>query len=376
MRVVDGVIYVACEDELTILHDRNGDGEADYYENFRNLIAPGAGAWRQAFGLEVDDEGYFYFGRGRGRWGSEYRHGIIRVSPDGREMEVIATGFRQPWAIGLSPEGRVTVSQQEGPWVPQTPVHKIDIETRQGSFYGHTPDRREEDEDYPRPLGFEPPIVWMPRHVDNSGAGQVWVESDDWGLPRGTMLHLSGSARVMQLFHEQVNGDRQGGVVPLARLRTWRPRMGRFHSADGQLYAIGLYPEGSLERVRHTGTKAHVPTGLHAHENGLRIRFNHPVGSAASDVTRYTIHRWNYRWTGNYGSDLYSVDNPGQLGQDPVEISAAIWLDDGKELFLEIPDMKPAMQMRISYELEAADGTAMQEDIYSTIHALSPPWEP
>ncbi len=380
LRVLGDEIYVATEDELTVLRDRNGDGEADFYGNLHNLIAPGAGAWRQAFGLEIDDEGAFYFARGRGRWGSPYTNGIIRVSPDGDSMEVIATGFRQPWAIGLSPDGNVTVSQQEGPWVPQTPVHMIDTESRQGAFYGFDPNNFRAEDPYPRDRGYEPPIVWLPRHIDNTGSGQVWVESDEWGLPAGTMLHLSGASRVLQLFHEQVDGDRQGAVVSLGRLNMWRPRMGRFHPGDGQLYVIGPFPEGALERVRHTGSPAHVPVALHAHKNGLRIRFNHPVSAAAADPANYRIRRWNYEWSQAYGSDFFSVENPGQRGQDPVEVTTVLPVDSDekghREIFLEIPDMRPAMQLRLSYTFEAADGTSVSDEIYSTIHALRPAWLP
>ncbi len=378
LRVLGDEIYVATEDELTVLRDRNGDGEADFYGNFHNLITPGAGAWRQAFGLEVDDEGAFYFARGRGRWGSAYTNGIIRVSPNGDSMEVIATGFRQPWAIGLSPEGHVTVSQQEGPWVPQTPVHMIDTESRKGAFYGFDPNNFRSEDPYPRDLGFEPPIVWLPRHIDNTGSGQVWVESNEWGVPPGTMLHLSGGSRVLQLFYDKVDGDRQGGVVALARLNMWRPRMGRFHPGDRQLYVIGPFPEGALERVRYTGNTVHVPVALRAHENGLRIRFNHPISPDAADPENFRILRWNYEWSQAYGSDFFSAENPGQRGQDPVEVTAVLPVESNesghREIFLEIPDMQTAMQLRLSYRLKAADGTPMSDEIYSTIHALRPSW--
>jgi mono/diheme cytochrome c family protein len=372
VRVVGGKIYVSGEDELTILHDRNGNGEADYYQNFHNLIAPGAGAWRQAFGLEVDSEGNFYFARGRGR--ADQSNGIVRISSDGRKMEVIATGFRQPFGIGISPQDRVTVSQQEGTWVPQTPVHKIDLESRKGSFYGYDPRRNRKEDPYPRALGYEPPLVWLPRDVDNSGGGQVWVDSDLWGLPRGQMLHLSyGQGTLLQLFHEEVNGDRQGGVAPVVRFRRVRPRAGRFHPQDGQLYVAGISPGGGFERVRHTGEKAHLPVALGAYENGLRLAFNHPLDpSAATNVSNYTVHQWNYRWSEGYGSEFYSVKNPAMLGEDPVEVLSARLIENGREIFLEIQEMVPVMQMRITYELKAGDGTMMKEEIHNTIHGLRP----
>jgi mono/diheme cytochrome c family protein len=378
VKVVGGKIYVSCEDELTILHDRDGNGEADFHENFRNLTAPGAGAWRQAFGLEVDGEGNFYFARGQGHPQAGQQNGVIRVSADGSRMELIATGFRQPFGMGISPEGRITVSQQEGTWVPQTPVHMIDLQTRQGSFYGYDPNRNRKEKPYPRELGYEPPLLWLPRDVDNSGAGQAWVHSDRWGLPRGQMLHFSyGRGTVMQVMHEEVNGDRQGAVAHVAKFRRAHPRSGMFHPLDGQLYAFGHSPAGAFERVRFTGRNAHLPIAFHAHENGVRMRFNHPLNPAgATRVSNYAVHRWNYRWTGGYGSEFYSLKRPGSLGEDPVEVLSAHVLGEGREIFLHIPEMTPVMQMRVGYQIEAADGSKIKQEIHHTIHALGPAFVP
>jgi hypothetical protein len=167
------------------------------------------------------------------------------------------------------------------------------------------------------------------------------------------------------------------GAAPAEGL-SWlelRPRTGRFRSQDGQLYLVGLN-SGGFKRVRHTGEKVHLPVSLHAHENGIRIRFNHPLNaSTANDISSYTIHRWNYRWTDEYGSGFYSVKNPDLFGEDPVDVVSVTLLENGQEIFLELPEMVPVNQMRISYELEAADGTPLNEDIYNTINALSPPFE-
>lgn len=377
VRVYDGKIYVMNEDELTILHDRNGNGEADYYESFRNLISPGTGGWKQAFGLEVDKDGYFYYARGRGPVNTDEEEGVFRISPDGRQMEMIASGFRQPFGMGISPEGRITVSQQEGRWTPQTPVNIIDLENRKGSFYGFNPESYRREDPYPRELGYEPPILYMPRNLDNSGAGQVWVDSDNWGLPRGEMLHFTNEyGAIIHIMNEQVNGDWQGAGVQLLLLGEMMPRVGRFHPHDQQLYVTGQIPAGGFKRVRYTGKPIYRPLAFHAYENGLRIRFSQPLNrEIASDVASYTVHRWNYRWDGEYGSEFYSVENPDLLREDPVTVKSVHVLDGGREIFLEIPDMMPVMQMRIEYDIEAADGTKIRDDLYNTVNILRPPFE-
>lgn len=341
----NGRIYVSEEDQLTILHDRNDNGEADHYEIFRNLISPGPGA------------------------GSRRSASRSTTTATSTSSAAAAEG------AGLSPDGHVTVSQQEGTWTPQTPVHMIDPANRRGSFYGFHPDNFRDEDPYPRDRGYEPPIVWMPRYIDNSGAGQAWVPHGEWGLPRHAMLHLShGQARLYHLVHEQVNGDRQGGVAPLTRLHLSGARTARFHPHDGQLYVIGIYGQGSFNRIRHTGGDVHHPIGSNAHRNGLRLVFQQPLDRpTATDTDNYTLHRWNYHWSDGYGSNFYSIEDPDRIGQDPVEVAGAHLSEDGHELFLRIPEMTPANQLRIRYTIEAADGTPIEDQMYRTIHHLRPP---
>ena len=36
LKVRDGNVFVSCRDQIVILRDQNGDGEADFYENFNS----------------------------------------------------------------------------------------------------------------------------------------------------------------------------------------------------------------------------------------------------------------------------------------------------------------------------------------------------
>src|SRR5436305_7469794 len=108
--------------------------------------------------------------------------GVHRVSSDGRLMETIATGFRNPNGMGVSPDGAiVTVAPQQGEWTPSSLI----VELKRSGWYGYggpkvTPDR---------PLGYDPVLCWIPHSVDNSGGSQVWVPQrrtgvspvHDWG---------------------------------------------------------------------------------------------------------------------------------------------------------------------------------------------------
>src|SRR6185503_486401 len=61
LKIVDDKVYVLGRDQLTRLHDLNGDGEADFYENFNNDITITSHYHEFALNLETDSKGDFYF---------------------------------------------------------------------------------------------------------------------------------------------------------------------------------------------------------------------------------------------------------------------------------------------------------------------------
>jgi hypothetical protein len=92
--------------------------------------------------------------------------------------------------------------------------------------------------------------------------------------------------------------------------------------------------------------------------------------AVAEDVDSYNLQQWNYRWTENYGSPHFKVSNPKQQGHDDVEVQAATLAPDGKTVTLQVDKLRPVMQMKIAYNLKAADGSAAKNAIYNTINAV------
>ena len=62
--------------------------------------------------------------------------------------------------------------------------------------------------------------------------------------------------------------------------------------------------------------------------------------------------------------------DPRRPGHDPVPIRSAKLLPDGKTVFLELPQLKPVMQMKIRFRLKAADGAPVEQEIYCTINRV------
>ena len=57
-------------------------------------------------------------------------------------------------------------------------------------------------------------------------------------------------------------------------------------------------------------------------------------------------------------------------GHDTVEVKSARLLPDGKTIFIGLAEVKPVMQMAIKYDLEAADGTQVADEVALTINAV------
>lgn len=370
LKIVDDTVYVLGRDQITRLHDLNGDGEADFYESFNNecKVTPNNGH-AYCTCLETDSEGNFYYCK----CGDSTAHGgtVLRVDRYGSKLEVFATGVRNPNGLGGGPGGIITEADNEGEWVPAS---RIDIVTR-GRFLGFTPMAHT---DKP-PTDPGKPIVWMPQDVDNSSGGQTWVAGSRWGLPEGDMLHTSyGAAALLHVMTEEVDGITQGGVYRFPFRFASGVMRARFRDADGQLYLCGLrgwqtagVKDGALQRVRYTGRPIHQPASLHIRANGILLGFTCALDKkTAADPDSWGVLQWNYKWASAYGSRFYSVRNPPKQGYDQVEVKSATLLKDGHTVFLEIPDLRPAMTTKITYNLDAADGTAIQQDVHCTIHVL------
>src|SRR5207248_1384106 len=92
--------------------------------------------------------------------------------------------------------------------------------------------------------------------------------------------------------------------------------------------------------------------------------------SAAGDADNYSAQWWNYAYTEKYGSPEVSVADPKKMGRDDVEIRSVKVSSDGRKVSLEIPGIRPVMQMLVRFRLRAADGSAIAQEICLTIHRV------
>ena len=380
LRIVDDVIHVVGRDQITRLHDVDGDGETDFYECFNNDTISTEHFHEFAMDLQTDAAGNFYYTKGaRHALDSVVPHHgtLLKVSKDGSRTEIVASGFRAPNGLCVLPDGSFLVSDQEGHWIPENRINRVEP----GGFYGnmHSYHRGA------RPTGYDPPLHWVEHDIDRSPSQQLLVTSEGWGALRGRLLSLSfGTGKILLVLEETVEGKRQGGVVelPAATMPTGLMRA-RFHPLDGHLYACGLFAWGSdrtaaggLFRIRYEGGALHLPTEFHATHGGIVLRFSEPLDrQRAARVGSFRVDRWNYKWLARYGSDDYRVSD-GKKGRERMKVGETRVSRDGRAVFVEVDDMRPCMQLRVEYRLRAADGTRMSQRVFHTIHALGDerPW--
>jgi azurin len=365
MKIVKNKLYVLGRDQITCLNDLNGDDEADFYECITNAMQTSPGGHDFIVGLETDPEGRWYFASGN--------QGVCRIT--GRDqLNVLATGFRNPNGLGISADGRfITTSVQEGDWTPATSICQIEVDHNLGAHFGAGGPKNGQPP--------EPVLMYMPRGEDNSASSQVFIPdavgttaSHSWAALKGdnNLIHLSsGGGSAWLMMRQNVKGRWQAAAVKISGNFDSGPQCARFNPKDGHLYVNGMQgwgsytpKDGCFQRVCFTGVDKPVPVGFEARDNGVIIRFNQPVKDA--DAATCFAQCWNYKYGPQYGSPEYSVKYADTPGHDPLEVRSVQKLDAGRTLFLEIPQIVTASQIH----LHVSTG----HDLFLTAHALAEPF--
>ncbi len=375
--IVGNEIYVLGRDQITRLRDTDRNGEADEYDCVNNLYETSAGGHDYVACLERDPADNFYL--------VHATQGVLRASGDGRALDVVAAGLRNPNGMGLAMiDGKpvLTAAPQEGEWTPGSALYLV----RPGEHYGYPGPRDRKGTVTPTlaleeplsKLGVEAPFCWIPRRTDNSCGGQTWIDPDHWGnLGRHWLHHSFGQCTTMLVVPEGHFPDRQGATVPLPLTFDSGICRGRFRAEDGHLYVVGLRgwvtsatQDGCLQRVRRTETPTSLPTAWKAFRNGLEIRFAAPLDRAlAQDPGSYHVEAWNYRYSAAYGSPDWKVFEESQEGHDELRVRSATLLAPDR-VFLEIESLPAACQITVQYALARTSGEPIENTLAATLHRV------
>ncbi len=367
-----GELFVNDRNGIWRLKDTDANGEADVHELFCNLYAQTAETREFAAGMRLAPDGSFIIAKGgqQGTTIGKYNGSVLRVAPDGKSFEVLGWGLREPF-IGVHPKtGLVTASDQQGHYVPSTPLHII----KGNQYYGYLTHLLPKEK-YPAPIA--DPLTWVPHPVNSSGAGQVWLTGAKMGPLTDALIHIGYNRPELFLVRLNEHSQKpQAAVLSLFRDFAYAPLNGAVNPADGQLYVTGMQIWGTvakrisgLTRVRYTGAPSGLPREVVPMAQGVLLRFDVPVeAQVATNLANYSVERWNYQRTATYGSPHFKLD--GSKGTETMVPSSAYLAKDGKSIFLGLPDMKPVMQMRIGWGLTLKGGAPFANNAYLTPYDL------
>lgn len=374
--VRDDEIFVFDRNGIWRLRDTDGDGEADVHELFSSNFAQTADMREFPSTLRLAPGGEFVIAKGGQEATTFGKHNgsVLRISADGRTTTLLGYGFRQP-NLGVNPRtGLVTASDQQGHYVPSTPIHIV----RDAQFYGFLSDKRP-FEQYPAPIA--DPLTWVPHAVNASALSQVWLYDAKMGPLNDTMVQICfNKPDLLRVIFNDRGHRPQASVVSVTSAFDFTPLNGAVNPADGLLYIAGFQVVGwgnildtlsGLGRVRPTGAPSRTPREITVTDRGVLLRFDVALDpTQATNPDNYSLATWHYKRAHTYGSAQYKAD--GSTGNDWLTASSAYLSQDRRAVFIGVPGLKPVEQLRIGWSVAGADGVKMEQNAYTTPYELTP----
>ena len=246
LAIRDEQVYVFDRNGIWRLTDTNGDGEADLHELFSNAFAQTADNREFPSTLRLAPRGEFVIAKGGQEATTIGKHNgsVLRISADGRQATVLGYGFRQPEISVNIRTGLVIASDQQGNYIPSTPLHIV----RDKQFYGFLSDKLPR-EVYPAPIA--DPITWIPHATNASAMSQVWLFDARMGPLNDGLVHIGFNGP--ELFRVLLNNRAakpQAAVVSVTHAFDFPLLNGSVNPADGQLYIAGFQIIGWGRRRR------------------------------------------------------------------------------------------------------------------------------
>ncbi len=370
LAIRDEQIHVFDRNGIWRLRDTNADGEADVHELFSNAFAQTADMREFPNTIRLAPGGEFVIAKGNQQATTIGKHNghVMRISADGRQAMSLGYGFRQP-NLGVNVKtGMVTASDQQGHYIPTTPLHIVG----DNQFYGFLSDKLPREQ-YPAPIA--EPLTWIPHATNASAMSQVWLFGAKMGPLTDGLVHIGfNRPELFRVMLNERSSRPQAAMVSVTRAFDFPPNNGSVNPADGQLYITGFQILGwgttatrlaGLGRVRYTGAVSTLPREVVPMDKGVLVRFDVPLDpAAAANPDNFSLTSWQYKRTYQYGSPQFKAD--GTPGIDRLAPSSAYLSKDRRSVFVAVPGMRPVMQMRLGWSLTTADGQKFQDSAFFT----------
>jgi len=349
----DDHIFTLGRDQITELIDINGDHYIDHYRNASSVFQQTLQTRDYATSLAIDKDGSFLIAKGginnnEARKDSElsaHRGTILRIAPDGDSVTVLADGLRLPY-VGLRADGAVFASDQQGHFIPSTPIHLIGDDK---PYLGFDPTNFRRN----RPVA---PLFWYPYQANRSAAS--FVSWDD------LFLQVSWGGRLFAIETPET-GQAFSWQLPL---QLDFPSLNATpHPNSGRLYVTGLGISGykpttpdllgivSIEKVRPLPR----PIAFDVRKRTIIVTFDRPLKEDATLLPGApTLRTFDIKRSKRYGSPHLRWD--GKPGEMRLQAKGYELSEDRRTFTLSFPQVPRAEVLDLHLSLTSA----------STVHPL------
>jgi putative heme-binding domain-containing protein len=135
-------VFIGTSEEIRAYIDRNNDGRADTSWTFFNEIPHSEHPYEWTCGMNFGPDGWLYFVLSTDSWNAGaspdpkgFRGSLLRISPDGKRVERLATGIRSVYGTAFNQHGDLFFTDNEGGGNLKEELNYY----IKGGFYGHNP---------------------------------------------------------------------------------------------------------------------------------------------------------------------------------------------------------------------------------------------
>jgi hypothetical protein len=365
---LNGWIYFAQRGELSRMRDSNGDGRADEFETVNEAWSISGNYHEYAFGPCLDEEGNLWVTLNRPFGGgafevAEFRGWAAKISPDGKECEMVSSGLRSPAGIGRAPWGELFYTDNQGEWCPANKLSLLE----EGKFYGHPwgiessdlpmsrvpypietrdfEERFRDGELIPKVTAKIPnlvlPAIWFPYDkLGRSSSGFDWDESNGAFGPFAGQLFVGDQyeASVSRVALEMVDGVWQGAAFPFRHNVLSGVIRARFDkSAESSGLVLGMSDRGwgsigerrdGLQRIVWTGEVPFEVHSINARPDGFRLNLTRPCDASLVAPEGFRMKSYTYEFHEAYGS--------AEMDNAQIEVASATVSEDGLTIDLRL----------------------------------------
>ncbi len=387
-------LLVTQRTEVTRLRDTDGDGVADEYLTAARGWNVSGSYHGYAYGPKRDGRGNLWVALNldmgeRADNKAAWRGWSGIMGPDSTFLPMVA-GLRSPCGLGTNAAGDMFCVDQQGTWIPSTPIYHL----RKGAFFlnpeGIASQERPDSplklsapvpNKVPYPVALRalpemvPPAVWLPYNkMGRSGTDlAVRAAGGKFGPFEGQFfVGEFTDAKVGRVFLEKVDGEYQGAAFPfLSGFASGVVRL--LFAPDGSLL-VGMSSRGwsslgtqayGLQRVRWSGETPFAIQEMRAQPDGFELVFTTEVDPASAALpASYTVKSYTYLYSNAYGS--------AEIDTLPLAVTSASVSADRRHVRLQVDGLRALYVHELrATGVRSTAGTALAEpDAYYTLNRI------